>query len=87
MKFEDFEIDMCYVVTKGNGTFEEGDHIWVDSVTGIGINCAEAMGCLDKEDAEQGLRGMECKPCDEYVVVNTLRSYSSGTSIRRAEKP
>ena len=47
-----------YIVTKGSddGTFEIGDHIWLERDL---IHCREAQGWIAPEDTAEAMRGVE----------------------------
>lgn len=49
--------DIPYIVTKGNDTFETGDHFRLHS-DGT-IICSEAGGWLEVEDVPEGIAGIE----------------------------
>lgn len=53
---------MRYIVTKASddGTFQVGDHIWLDS-DGT-VCCVEAAGWIEAEDVPEATAGMEYEP-------------------------
>lgn len=51
-----------YIVTKGSadGTFQAGDHIWLDS-DGT-VSCREAQGWIEAEHVPEAMAGVEYEP-------------------------
>ena len=57
-------MDRRYIVTKGNETFYEGEHIWAEA--GGVVMCREARGWVDMNDSPDALNGIEVKTDIEY---------------------
>ena len=58
---------MRYIVTKesDDGTFEVGDHIWLNADGSI--SCMEACGWIDADDVAEAEKGMEIEIDQEWV--------------------
>jgi len=74
---------MRYIVTKGSddGTFEVGDHIWLDDDGGV--CCIEAKGWIEAADVPAALVGLEYKHDQEYAQRQIAKALADAERIAK----
>lgn len=69
MIFQQLQKDIMYRVVKGNDTFPVGELVWIDSLNNAPhLNSVQEGACLDGEDIQEGVSGLEFVPEPNWSV-------------------
>jgi hypothetical protein len=67
MLYKYFKIGAVYLVTKGNGIFQKGDHIWISPYDGR-LRCAEAPIFIDPTHVALQTKGIVCDIEQNWII-------------------